>query len=107
MKKITFVIFLIVLAIACQRKSVPVITERKSEPENTKTLPASTTIAPDTLIGKTVFVNRCGKCHGLPDPNQFTAKRWDAILLSMMPKARLNNEQEIHVTAYVMTNAAK
>ena len=92
--------------IACNKKSVPVITERKTEPSKPVTVNPSTVI-PDTLTGKIVFTNRCGKCHGLPDPIQFTSKRWEAILFSMIPKAGLNEEQAVHITVYVHANAKK
>ena len=86
---------------------MPVITERKTQPVKLFTsIPSASTITPDTLIGKIVFTNRCGRCHGLPELNQFTSKRWDGILSYMIPRARLTDEQGIHVTAYLKANAA-
>ncbi len=108
MNKLTIVILLLLLVMACQKKAVPVITERKAElPKGVTTTPSSLVINPDTAIGKTVFINRCGKCHGLPEPIQFTAERWNGILSYMMPKARLDEAQRVHLTAYVRANAAK
>jgi len=92
-----------VLFVACQKKTVPIITERKTAP--LKELRSDTvnysTIKPDTLQGKRLFLTRCSRCHGLPVATEYSAKRWDAILTSMLPKARLTNEQGIHVTAYI------
>jgi len=105
-KSILFFIVSAILIIACNKKSVPVITERKTDSSQPVTVNPSTVI-PDTLIGKIVFTNQCGKCHGLPDPIQFSSKRWDEILFYMIPKARLNDEQAVHVTAYVHANALK
>ena len=84
---------------------MPVITSRTTEPPP----PAKPIIdiKPDIETGKTIFINRCGNCHGLPKPDDFTAKRWEGILSYMIPKARLNNEQGIHVTAYLKASAAK
>lgn len=110
MKKLLFfLIASIFLGMACQKKAVPVITERKYEPPIgvVTTFPPPGTIAADTAIGKMVFVNRCGKCHGLPEPIQFNQKKWDNILFSMMPKAKLNQEQKIHITAYIKAHAAQ
>lgn len=109
MGKVTIVILLLLVAIACQKKAVPVITERKTEASKkvVTPFPPSGTILPDTAIGKTVFVNRCGKCHGLPEPVQYTAQKWEGILAYMMPRARLDEIQKIHVWAYVNANAAK
>jgi hypothetical protein len=57
--------------------------------------------------GRIIFTNRCGKCHDLPKADQYTAQRWDGILSSMIPKARLNEEQGLHVTAYLKAQAKK
>src|SRR6187549_3560018 len=103
LKRIFFQSALFLLVVACNKKSVPVITERKMEPFKPASSNASI-VAPDTLAGRTIFINKCGKCHGLPDPIQFTPKRWEVILYSMIPKARLNDEQAVHVTAYVRAN---
>ena len=84
---------------------MPVITSRTTEPP----LPTKPVVdvKPDIETGKIIFTNRCGNCHGLPKPDDFTAKRWDGILSYMVPRARLNNEQGIHVTAYLKANAQK
>ena len=85
------------------------ITERKYEPSKTTITsnPSPVTIVADTATGKIVFINRCRKCHELPDPVQYTTQRWDGILSYMIPRARLSNEQAVHVTAYVKANAQK
>ncbi len=84
---------------------MPVITSRTTEPP--APVKSIIDVKPDIETGKTIFINRCGNCHGLPKPDDFTAKRWEGILSYMIPKARLNNEQSIHVTAYLKANAAK
>lgn len=101
------VIVLIILSviIACNKKAMPVITSRTTEsPAPVKPI---ADIKPDIETGKTIFTNRCGNCHSLPKPDDFTAKRWEGILSYMIPKARLGNEQGIHVTAYLKANAQK
>ena len=94
-----------IVVIACNKKGMPVITSRTTEPPP----PAKpiTDVKPDIETGKTIFINRCGNCHGLPKADDFTAKRWDGILSYMIPRARLSNEQGIHVTAYLKANAQK
>ena len=64
-------------------------------------------VKPDMAMGKIIFTNRCGRCHDLPDPVQFTAQRWEGILKTMIPRARLDKEQEIHVTAFIKANCIK
>ena len=102
-------LFLILTFIACQKKTVPVITERKTDPpEKIGTIyPPAGTVTPDTVEGKTVFITRCGRCHGLPDPVQFNSVRWESILELMIPRARIDKENAVHIRAYVLANAAK
>ena len=109
MKKLMLLLIVIaIITIACNKKAVPVITERRTQ--QTKPItpdPSLSNVIPDTSIGKIVFINRCGRCHGLPEPNQFTSKRWDGILSYMIPRARLTDDQGIHVTAYLKANSQK
>jgi hypothetical protein len=104
MKKIIFVFIILVVAIsACHKKALPTITSR--ERESLPPATALTDIKPDLERGKIIFTNRCGRCHALPEPAQFTITRWEGILKLMIPRARLNNEQGVHVSAYVKANA--
>ena len=106
MKKTFFVLTtLIVFIQACQQKALPTITTRTTEPS--KPVIIAVDVKPDAAIGKIIFTNRCGRCHALPDPVQFTAQRWDGILARMIPRARLDKEQEIHVTAFIKENCIK
>ena len=89
---------------ACQKKTLPTITTRTTEPAKPVTI---VDVKPDMAIGKIIFTNRCSRCHALPEPVQFTAARWDGILSIMIPRARLDKEQEIHVTAFVKENCIK
>jgi len=105
MYKIALIFFLSAL-LACQRKTIPVITERKDE-TSPKPVLVSEAIVSDTATGRQIFMARCGRCHGLPDPLQYTTKRWETILASMIPRSRINKEQALHLTAFVNTNADK
>jgi hypothetical protein len=99
--------FFIFLLLSCQKKSVPVITERKADlPRKTESVyPPKATIAADTLLGSRLFIASCGRCHGLPEPKQFSKEKWEAILPLMFPRSRFNNEEALHVRAYVLANA--
>jgi hypothetical protein len=106
MKKIFFVLTaLIVFIQACQKKTLPTITTRTTEPARPVTVVAD--VKPDIATGKIIFTNRCDRCHTLPDPFQYTAQRWDGILSIMIPRARLDKQQEIHVTAFIKANCLK
>lgn len=57
--------------------------------------------------GKTVFVTKCGNCHGLKNPGDYTIDQWNNILKVEMPKANLDNKEADQVTAYLHANAKK
>lgn len=100
----TAILFIFIILLSCQKKAVPVITGRTTEPSAPKTEELS---APDLLTGKQIFKNRCGRCHGLPDPVQYTAKRWETIMALMSPKAKLSKQEQVHVMTWVKENASK
>jgi len=105
----TIILVLSLCLLACQKKSTPVITERKAEPPSRvgNLYAAAGTVIADTVEGKKIFTAGCGRCHGLPDPVQFTASRWENILASMLPRIRVSQEEAVHVRAYVLANVAK
>ena len=104
MKKLIVLFVITFIIISCQKKAIPVITERKDEPKKEA---QTIIVSPDTLAGRSIFMARCDRCHDLPDPAQYTEKRWDGILSYMIPRARLSNEQGVHVTAYLRANSKK
>jgi cytochrome c5 len=119
MKKILSVSFVIAFVIiACSRNTIankePVIPRRETI---TTSIPDSTTIisapaveltdATSIALGKTIFETRCGRCHGLKNTADYTSQRWDGILRSMAPKARLTQTEIQQVTAYVKANSKK
>jgi cbb3-type cytochrome oxidase cytochrome c subunit len=109
-RKVFFMVFLLIvcitiLSVGCTQKAVPVITSRTTEQPKKESV--RIIIAPDLAVGKAIFINRCDKCHDLPLHEQFTAQRWEGILSYMLPKARLNEEQGVHVSAFLKANAGK
>lgn len=107
MKKILFPALL--MLVACQHQSMPVITSRNAEkPKRIVAVYAAPgTVEADTATGKALFSGNCGRCHGLPSPGAFRAPRWESVLQMMIPKARLNEVQAVHLRAWVLANAAK
>ncbi len=53
------------------------------------------------LDGKTLYDNRCGSCHRLFKPAEFSEKDWAPILVSMQRKAKMTDEEIAMVQAYV------
>ena len=106
MKTIIFILVIFAGIIqACQKKTLPTITTRTSD--LSKPVVNTFNVIPDTATGKMIFANRCSRCHALPEPVQFTTQRWEGILARMIPRARLDKEQEIHITAFIKANCTK
>ena len=103
MKKASTIICLALLVFACSRKTVST-SETAASP-----VAASPEAEHAALVaqGKTVYTNRCGRCHGLKDVTAYTTTRWDGILKNMIPKAKLNETEAQQVTAYVLEHAKK
>jgi mono/diheme cytochrome c family protein len=112
MKKTFVLSVLVITVLACHRNSIPAAATPAPvtdipEVMHDETATADASRAELITQGKTVYINRCGRCHGLKRVENFTATRWDGILKIMIPKARLNETEAQQVTAYVLENAGK
>ncbi len=109
---------------ACSKKTVPGKETGAVKPETEKT--TEKTAAPvtpadsvktdtnpvagmtnETLVknGEAIFKAKCGKCHGLKNPGDYTSDRWDGILKVMFPRAKLEGAEQHEVLAYIKANA--
>ncbi len=79
-----------------------IIISNKTNTETSKTEDSNSDLS---SAGKIIYANRCGRCHGLKNTESYTLQRWENILKTMIPKAKLNDEEAKQVTAYVMANA--
>jgi mono/diheme cytochrome c family protein len=109
MKKATTIVTLALLVFACSRKTVDTSQTSTSTTTTPVTETAKTDAAHAALVeqGKGVYTTKCAKCHKAKEVTAYTTTRWEGILKSMIPKARLNDDEAQQVTAYVMDNAAK
>jgi cytochrome c5 len=57
--------------------------------------------------GKTVFVTKCGTCHALKNPGDYTEDQLNTILKVEIPKAKLDKTEAEQVTAYLIANSRK
>ncbi|RPE14008.1 hypothetical protein EGT74_11000 [Chitinophaga lutea] len=51
--------------------------------------------------GKTVFRDKCAKCHGYRLPETRLAEKWPKTIDKMAPKAKLTDDQKAAVLAFV------
>jgi Na+-translocating ferredoxin:NAD+ oxidoreductase RnfC subunit len=56
---------------------------------------------------KTVYVSKCGGCHALKSPSDYTVDQMYAILKAEIPKAKLNSNDAELVKAYFLANAKR
>jgi hypothetical protein len=51
--------------------------------------------------GRTLYINYCGNCHGLYNPESYTPMQWKSIMNNMGPKTGMSNSDLLLVTKYV------
>ena len=106
MKTTSTLAIIVIIVFACHRRTVAssdnIIISNK-----TNTEPKISTSNSGLSAGQTVYTSRCGRCHYLKTAQDYTSLQWENILKSMIPKAKLNNEEAKQVTAYVMEHAKK
>ena len=102
--------------IACSKKiTSPAATpvnqaETKTEtPVAIVTQPVSTAKPPAMPgtddMAQSLYANKCTRCHGLKDPGNFTASRWDGILNVMVPRANLTSDEKSTIVNYIKAHA--
>lgn len=55
--------------------------------------------------GRTIYAEKCGTCHKLFAPGDFTEKKWSHELPKMAPNSKLTDEQYQAVERYLFTMA--
>jgi cytochrome c5 len=97
-KLIYSMIFVAATAASCSK--TPNSTGNLYEPTSAD-VTASATLA-ELQQGRTLYINNCGKCHGLYSPDNFTASQWkNNIMPSMGPKTTMTATDKALVTKYV------
>lgn len=83
---------------ACSKKSNPSVSA-VTKKEGSGALTAT------ELDGQKIYSAKCGTCHGLKEPSEYTAKEWVPIMNSMAKKAHLTDGEKISVIAFVNKSA--
>src|SRR4051812_2411091 len=115
MKSLFAIVLISVLVFACTKKASPA---KEVVTTTEVVMPAQPVIVQEVIKpaasdaayiaqGKNLYDGKCGRCHGLKNTADYTADRWDGIMRSMAPKAKLSEEETLQVTAYVKAFAKK
>ena len=60
----------------------------------------SATLA-DLQAGRELFINNCGRCHNLYNPDSYSASNWKTIVPGMASRAGLSTAEASQVTKYL------
>lgn len=113
MRTLLFLFAFVVLAYSCSKRTAPaksepsVVVTPPPPPPPPDTLAVAATPPPAVGAGKELFLAKCGRCHALKQPENYTAERWTGIMEKMAPKARLTDDEKKNVVAYVHYYAKK
>jgi cytochrome c5 len=102
-------IFSVLMFGGCSPKTTPTKTtvetkETKVETKET-TADKNYTVVLNSMYGKETFEAKCGSCHNLNKPSDYTFKEWNPILDRMAKKADLDYLQKQNVLGYLKDNA--
>lgn len=59
----------------------------------------------DEEMGRSVYTSNCTKCHAAKNVKNYTFAKWESILKTMVPNAKLTAEEESYLVAYIRANA--
>lgn len=105
MKKILSVSLLatcVLFLYACSHKITPTKTSVETKAPTTDN---NYTITLNSNYGKEIFESKCGSCHDLNKPSNYTFKEWNPIMNRMAKKADLDYLQKQNVLGYLKDNA--
>jgi mono/diheme cytochrome c family protein len=68
-------------------------------PTSVDVTPSATLV--DLQQGRILYINNCGRCHGLYSPDNFSSTQWKSIISSMAPNTGLSASDILLVTKYV------
>ena len=61
----------------------------------------STATLADLQQGRTLYINNCGRCHGLYSPDTYTPAQWKSVIPNMAANTSMTSSQVTLVTKYV------
>jgi hypothetical protein len=52
--------------------------------------------------GRNLYMSKCGGCHQLFDPNNYTKGEWDRIMLAMQEKSKIDDQQKNDILDWII-----
>jgi cytochrome c5 len=92
----------VLLLDSCSYKSTPTKTTVETKSSTTD---KNYTVTSNSNYGKEIFESKCGSCHDLNKPSDYTFKEWNPIMNKMAKKADLDYMQKQNVLDYLKDNA--
>ena len=86
---------------ACSPKTTPTKTTVETKENSDKNY----TVVLNSSYGKEIYESKCGSCHDLNKPSNYTFKEWNPIMDRMAKKANLDYLQKQNVLGYLKDNA--
>lgn len=109
MKKLCTLALITLTIFSCSKKMTPAKSMATTSPATMdSTASANSSNASNVVMvtaGQAVYVAKCGKCHGLKDPANYTQERWVGLVNAMAPRAKATDEEKGQILAYVQHNA--
>ena len=103
MKKILSVSVLslfVFLLDSCSPKTTPTKTTVETKENSDKNY----TVVLNSSYGKEIYESKCGSCHDLKKPNEYTFMEWNPIMRRMAKKADLDEMQKQNVLVQLLKN---
>lgn len=107
MKKVFVLSLLVITIFSCAKKVTPATSAEKKVTEEQTVVAAPEAVATNVASGKITYEAKCGRCHGLKEPGEYTAEKWVGLVNWMAPKAHLSDSEKADVLAYVQAGAKK
>ena len=86
---------------SCSPKTAPTKTTVETKENSNKNY----TVVLNSSYGKEIYESKCGSCHDLKKPNEYTFIEWNPIMNRMAKKADLDEMQKQNVLAYLKDNS--
>lgn len=61
----------------------------------------------DLQQGFDIYTNACQRCHGDKGIAKYNEDQWNKILVKMIPKAKLNEEQSVQLKQFILSSVDK